>query len=218
MFKIIRRYVSDYSQTFRWLFGDISPNTAKRLSRIQRHFAEYLATSPRTVSTCILRCRRQFGDSFRQSPTPEPGHWSILVFSSNLVCAAGGCSSVAPNMDDNLTLILLHNLVTQIALTSALVLEQERNRRRVSGAVARNRRRRRIWVSQWLQRRLQQGAWQNLIPTLARTDQVLYRNTLRMEETMFDEILERVRPLITRQTTNFREPIEPGLRLAITLL
>ena len=38
-----------------------------------------------------------------------------------------------------------------------------------------------------------------------------------MEEAMFDEILERVRPLITKQTTNFREPIEPGLRLAITL-
>ena len=34
---------------------------------------------------------------------------------------------------------------------------------------------------------------------------------------MFEEILERVRPRITRQTINWRLPIEPGLRLAITL-
>ena len=123
-------------------------------------------------------------------------------------------------MDDSLiSLVLLHNLVTQIGLIRVLLQDQERIRRRLTGVAAtrRPRRQRRIWVAKWLQERLQQGAWDTLIPTLAPTHHEQYKTMLRMDEEMFDEILERLRPHITKQTTNFREPIEPGLRLAITL-
>ena len=34
---------------------------------------------------------------------------------------------------------------------------------------------------------------------------------------MLEEILDRIRPRITKQTAKFREPIEPGLSLAIIL-
>ena len=45
----------------------------------------------------------------------------------------------------------------------------------------------------------------------------LYKNFLRIDEDMFDEIVERVRPLIQKQTTWWREPLDVGLRVAITL-
>lgn len=38
-----------------------------------------------------------------------------------------------------------------------------------------------------------------------------------MDDTMFEEILERVRPHMTKKTINWREPLEPGLRLANTV-
>ena len=40
---------------------------------------------------------------------------------------------------------------------------------------------------------------------------------MRMPPDMFDELLARVGPRITKQTTRYREPLEPGLKLALTL-
>ena len=40
---------------------------------------------------------------------------------------------------------------------------------------------------------------------------------MRMPPEMFDEILERLRPRITKQMTFYREPLDPGMKLAITL-
>ena len=40
---------------------------------------------------------------------------------------------------------------------------------------------------------------------------------MRLDEGMFNDILERIRPRITGIITNWRQPIEPGLKLAITL-
>ena len=74
-----------------------------------------------------------------------------------------------------------------------------------------------MWVAQWLQERQEQGAWQNLIPTLARTAPLQYKNTLRIDVGLFEEILESIQPYIQKETTRWRLPIEPGLRLAITL-
>ena len=35
---------------------------------------------------------------------------------------------------------------------------------------------------------------------------------------MHDEIVERQTPRITKQTTNWREPLDPGLKVALTIL
>ena len=133
-------------------------------------------------------------------------------------------------MDYFRLLVAWHHHVTNVLIPLAMLLEleeaEEEEEQRRAQAVARppmvegrgrQRRRRRKWVSEWLQERQHQGAWDNLLPMLARTHQAQYRNTLRMDEALFDEILERIRPRITRQTTNWRQPVEPGLRLAITL-
>ena len=44
-----------------------------------------------------------------------------------------------------------------------------------------------------------------------------FKNLMRMEPAMFREILERVRPRITKRDTNYRPALEPGLKLAITI-
>lgn len=44
-----------------------------------------------------------------------------------------------------------------------------------------------------------------------------FRMTLRMPKPVYDELLELVRPLITKRTTNFRAPIPADQRLALTL-
>ena len=43
------------------------------------------------------------------------------------------------------------------------------------------------------------------------------RTSLRMPTEMFDELLARMGPRITKQHTSYREPLEPGLKLALTL-
>ena len=77
--------------------------------------------------------------------------------------------------------------------------------------------RRRRWIRPYLRRRAFQGHYNNLIHELSLEDQPLYRNFLRLKEDLFNEIVERVQPHIERQTTNFRDPLDVGLRVAITL-
>ena len=96
------------------------------------------------------------------------------------------------------------------------MLEHIRNRMR--------RRRRIIIRRQWWQRpwlrttlRRQFGLYDQLMQELRRDDPRSFRKFMRMPAAMFDKILERVGPFITKQYTNCREPLDPGLKLALTL-
>ena len=81
------------------------------------------------------------------------------------------------------------------------------------------RRPRRWWCRAWLspERRRHFGLYDRLITELWREDGKSFLNFLRMPPDMFDEILERVGPRITKQRTHFRDPLDPGLKLSITL-
>jgi len=52
---------------------------------------------------------------------------------------------------------------------------------------------------------------------LRNEDEASFANFLRMHPAMFDELLARVGPRITKQHTFYRDPLEPGMRLALTL-
>lgn len=73
------------------------------------------------------------------------------------------------------------------------------------------------WHREWIARREEQGLYHRLLVELRNEDQRAFQNFLRMPVEMFDELLERLAPRITKKTTNWREPIEPGLKLALTL-
>ncbi|KAK7097770.1 hypothetical protein V1264_004701 [Littorina saxatilis] len=52
---------------------------------------------------------------------------------------------------------------------------------------------------------------------LRNEDHASFTNFLRMSPAMFDELLARVGPRITKQYTFYRDPLEPGMKLALTL-
>ena len=81
------------------------------------------------------------------------------------------------------------------------------------------RRRQRRWIRTSLdpEWRRQFGLYDQLMVELRREDQRAFINFMRMPPEMFDEILARVGPRITKQRNNFRLPIEPGMKLAIAL-
>ena len=44
-----------------------------------------------------------------------------------------------------------------------------------------------------------------------------YRQDFRMSSVSIDELLENLRPELTKSTTNFRDPLDPRMMLAATL-
>ena len=73
------------------------------------------------------------------------------------------------------------------------------------------------WVQPYLQRRLEQGNYDNLMQELKNETPELFRNFTRTSGCLFDEIVEKVTPYIEKEETFFRKPLPPGLRVAITL-
>ena len=85
--------------------------------------------------------------------------------------------------------------------------------------IERRRRRqiRRFWTRNWIGRRVQFGLYDQLMVELRNEDPASFQNFLRMPPDMFDELLTRVGPRITKQHTFYRDPLHPGLKLALTL-
>ena len=77
--------------------------------------------------------------------------------------------------------------------------------------------RRRYWARPWIARRKQFGLYDQLMVGLRNDDHAAFINFLRMPPAMFDELLTRVGPKITKQSTTCREPLEPCMKLALTL-
>lgn len=79
---------------------------------------------------------------------------------------------------------------------------------------------RQFWVRPWLreERRQQLGQFSSLLDTHLRLeDPVAFQNYTRLTPQLFDEVLQRVAPAIEREVTSFRQPLSPGLKLAVTL-
>ena len=78
---------------------------------------------------------------------------------------------------------------------------------------------RRFWVSQWLlqRERLHYSHYYQLIETLRNSDPDHYKNFTRLEPALFNELLQRIHHRISRQRTWYRDPLDPGLKLAVTL-
>ena len=81
----------------------------------------------------------------------------------------------------------------------------------------RRRRGRRWWVRPWVKRRVRLGQYRRLMVELEHEDTAAFRNFLRVEPAMYHELVQRLTPRIQKQTTRMRQPLEPGLKVAITL-
>ena len=82
----------------------------------------------------------------------------------------------------------------------------------------RNRRKRQNpLVLPWILQREERGLYRTLLDELIITDIPGYRNFTRMEPAFFYLIEERITPYLRKSFTNFRKPLEVGLKLAVTL-
>lgn len=79
------------------------------------------------------------------------------------------------------------------------------------------RKRRKVWVKDWVGRRHREGCYAKLLNELRAEEPALYRNFLRMTADQFDNLLVLVSPHIKKQDTNMRRSISAGERLALTL-
>jgi len=78
-------------------------------------------------------------------------------------------------------------------------------------------RKRSVWVVEWLQKRVKYGAYHGLLRELDATDSMSYKNFLRMDRAAFEFLAEKVAPVIARQDTRLRQAITVEDRLAVTL-
>ena len=74
-----------------------------------------------------------------------------------------------------------------------------------------------MWLRPWILCRPLFGIYDQLLVEMRNEDPRAFKMFLRMTPGMFDELLDRLTPRLTKQTTKLREPLEPGLKLALTL-
>ena len=75
---------------------------------------------------------------------------------------------------------------------------------------------REIWVHPINLEREQYGEYHHLMPQLRR-DPERFQKYFRMSPGTFDYVVQQVSPGIMKTTTNYRKPISPEERLAVTL-
>ena len=81
-----------------------------------------------------------------------------------------------------------------------------------------SKRRRKIWIKNWINKRSIHGAYHQLMKELSCLDVLGYINFVRMDSTSFETLIIMVGPKVKRQDTVMRKAISPGERLAINEL
>ena len=94
----------------------------------------------------------------------------------------------------------IHLLRTLVAVACLLEMQQGR----------------RIWVHEFFSYRSIFGEYHHAMPQLRLDDDKFYKY-LRMSQDKFDYLLEKLRPRIQKELTNYREPIGAEERLVVTL-
>ena len=80
-----------------------------------------------------------------------------------------------------------------------------------------DRRQKRLWTKDWLRRRPIHGQYEALMAELSVENPAAFTNFLRIDLHMFQELLQVVGRMIMKNITWYRQSIEPGVRLAVTL-
>lgn len=101
--------------------------------------------------------------------------------------------------------------ISKRTVAALLILRAIMKRRREQ------RRKKRIWARDWILRRESDDVTQKLIQELRVEDPKAFNEMFRMNGVQFDIILEKIRPMISRQTTHLRKAIPCETRLMITL-
>ncbi len=79
------------------------------------------------------------------------------------------------------------------------------------------RRQRWWWCWPWLLRWLSFGQFEHLMVELRIEDPAGFQNFVRCEPAMFQEMVDRLKPLICKLDTNYRKALDPGLKVVIAI-
>ena len=90
-----------------------------------------------------------------------------------------------------------------IAIASLLLVRHRRRRQREF-------RKGRLWVQPHINEREEYGAFYVLLPALRKRDDEMYRNFLRMPAYVYDWLLEKITPYITKKDTTYLATISNG--------
>lgn len=110
-----------------------------------------------------------------------------------------------------------------VLVSSAVVLHLARQQalpqgqQQAQGRRRRQARPREMWVRRWIKRRDRSGQFVKLIRELETEDIPNFKSYMRMLPETFYYILERIQHRIVRKTTNYRSPLSPAIKLAVTL-
>ena len=119
-------------------------------------------------------------------------------------------------MNANLHLLLeveMNILKVQNDILTDMMAEEQRKKELQKKQIAP----RECWTRLWVSRRDVLGECRNIFKELQVEDPKSFCKYIRMDYTMFTEILDRIRPRITKQHTNWRKPLDLGLKLLCTL-
>lgn len=105
----------------------------------------------------------------------------------------------------------------QYLLGNILLYLHARKRRNERRRLLLQQRPKRVWTRDWIKRRPEHGLFDRLLLELRREDPTSFCNFMRMSPAMFDEIVQRLTPTLEKIRTHLREPLEPALKVAITL-
>lgn len=78
-------------------------------------------------------------------------------------------------------------------------------------------RRRSVWVKEWVEKRHKHGAFHGLLGELGASDQAAFKNFIRMDSDSFHILTKMISPLIARHDTKLRPSIPVEERLSVTL-
>jgi hypothetical protein len=81
----------------------------------------------------------------------------------------------------------------------------------------RRKKRKEFWVHPMFRLRDVHGHYDNLMAELLNNDRYRYKQFIRMDPGLFQEILRRIEPRIQRKDTKFRKALAAGMKLALTL-
>ena len=122
-----------------------------------------------------------------------------------------------------LIIIMAEDMKNLLVLQQMLIVQQQQANDHATAVISlirrrrRRARRRRCWVRPWLGdvRREQFGHFNRLMSELRHEDPASFQNFLGVSPEMFDELLTRLSPRITKQDTKYRKAIDPGTKLAL---
>ena len=118
----------------------------------------------------------------------------------------------------NSTIVAEKRRCLYLAASLAIVEEQQKRLEEAedqeNATPTRRKTPRKVWIREWLTRRHEFGQYDNLLTKLHRHDKRGYTNYLRITPDLFQE---KLTPRLQKKFTFMREPLQVGLKLAVTL-